>query len=157
MRAANDINYIYKWVKGSKNFDCGAGIRYKDMNHKMLKIFGVINIPYDPIECPLHINQIALKMAMNKEFDTATSLSVLNILQNKNERFAHIQLIHLSLKLNGIAFFKIYEGDQSGNVIHTGMFYQNNLKIDFYLDEIKQFFKKTDIYPKKTLIIGYNS
>ena len=142
------------WVAGTKNFDCGSGNNYKFINDYLLYRFHIKNIPYDPYAIPKHINDHALKMIAAGNFDTATSMSVINVIPDKADRAKHINLIHSSLKKNGIAYFKIYQGDKSG-IINATKYHQNNLELEYYIGEIKDIFAKVEVVHSKNLIIAY--
>jgi hypothetical protein len=142
------------WVPGTKNFDCGSGDKYKFINEYLLYRFHIKNISYDPYTIPKHINDNALKMVASGNFDTATSMSVLNVIFDKNVRLKHLKLIYSALKKNGIAYFKIYQGDKSG-IVNTTRFHQNNLELEYYVGEIKDVFGKIEVINDKNLIIGY--
>ena len=45
-------------------------------------------------------------------------MSVLNVINDKSSRIDHIKLIKSALKKNGIAYFKIYTGDNKVNKFH---------------------------------------
>ena len=145
IKAFTDIH----WVKNTKNFDCKCGPYYKYIN-KYLRQFNIKNVPYDPYVLPIYINEYALKLVKKQIFDTATSMSVLNVINDKSSRIDHIKLIKSALKKNGIAYFKIYTGDKNAN-----KFYQNNLKLEHYFLEIKEVFEKAKIFEEKNLIIAY--
>jgi hypothetical protein len=93
-------------------------------------------------------------MAAGGNFDTATSMSVLNVIADKLDRIKHLKLIYSALKKNGIAYFKIYQGDKSG-ITNKSKFDQNNLELEYYVGEIKEVFDKIEIFKDKNLIIGY--
>ena len=84
-------------------------------------------------------------------------MSVLNVIEDSASRISNIKLIKSALKKNGIAYFKIWQGDKSGIKVNTKLFHQNNLKLEFYLSEIKEIFQKIEIDQEKNLIIAYNS
>ena len=86
-------------------------------------------------------------------------MSVLNVISDKKSRIAHIKLLKSALKPNGIAYFKIWQGDKSGilKLSKLKRYVQNNLKLQYYIDEIKEVFKKVEIIQEKNLIIGYNN
>ena len=144
------------WVENTKNFDCGSGAYYKFINEYLLYRFHIKNIPYDPYALPKYINEHALQLVKNGDFDTATSMSVLNVIEDKESRIAHIKLMKSALKKNGIAYFKIWQGNKSGIKDLSNKFHQNNLKLEYYLPEIDDIFQKTEIIQEKNLIIAYN-
>jgi len=155
IHAFNDID----WVKNTKNFDCGSsGTHYKLINEYLLYKFHLKNISYDPYVLPKHENEYALKLVKKRDFDTATSMSILNVIPDRESRIAHIELVKSALKPNGIAYFKIWQGDKSGILTLSKLkrYHQNNLKLEYYIDEIKEVFKKVEIIQEKNLIIGYN-
>ena len=59
-------------------------------------------------------------------------------------------------KANGIAYFKIWQGDKSGILTNLKQYHQNNLKLEYYSSEIEEFFNKIEVIQEKNLIIGYN-
>lgn len=95
-------------------------------------------------------------MVERGDFDTATSMSVLNVIEDRESRIAHIKLLKSSLKKNGIAYFKIWQGNKSGIKDLAIKFHQNNLKLEFYAPEIEEIFTKSKILQEKNLIIAYN-
>src|SRR5665648_1284885 len=82
-------------------------------------------------------------------FDTATSMSVLNVLTCPVARRQHIELSKKSIEKNvhgGIAYFKVWEGDKTtrvGKHLPNGLYTQMNQPTLFYVDEIQQVFDTT--------------
>jgi hypothetical protein len=129
--AFDDLIQFALMKKGNRNIDVGGG-RY---NHgsAFLELFGVKNEVFDPFGRSQKHNNRVLEQ---DSFDTATSISILNVILSAKERLEHIQLIHNKLKPGGIAFFKVYEGDKSGSASR----FQLNQKTAFYLKEIQCIF-----------------
>ena len=106
IKAFNDI----QWRRGRRNFDYGSGKNYKIITNYLLKRFGVINICYDPNFISQEENKKSLQLALNGDFDTTTSMSILNIIKDKNKRLDIIKIMKSSLKKGGVAYFKIFHG-----------------------------------------------
>lgn len=94
----------------TKNYDNGGGSY--NYNSQFLKTYhGVENIVYDPYQRGEASNLEALAQVEKHDFDSATSNSVLNVIDDAKARLKHISLSCHALKEGGIAYFKVYPGE----------------------------------------------
>jgi hypothetical protein len=95
---------------------------------------------YDKIKRNQKHNEEVLKLVKEKMFDTSTSNSVLNVIENEDDLMEHIQLSYSSLKPNvGKAYFKIWKGNNFSISSNENGNYQRNCSAEFYVDFIKNF------------------
>jgi hypothetical protein len=143
---------------GTKNFDNGGGSH--DYNTMFLKThYGVENQVYDPFQRKEEHNEKVLQAAAEHSFDTATSNSVLNVIDHFPSRFTHILLSCESLKDFRPAYFKVWEGDRSSKGQSLAYGYQSNRPTESYQDEVEQVFGKGNsvVDFKRHLIIAYKN
>lgn len=129
----------------SRNFDIGGG-QFDSISQHMKFFYKVDNAVYDPFNRSEEHNRKVLSEVKENPVDSVTSISVLNVILDVEERNKHIQLAHNSLKSGGIAFFKVYRGNGSGKAGET----QSNQPATHYLQEITEVFENAHI-PKDDL------
>lgn len=129
----------------TRNFDIGGG-QFDSISDHLKFFYKVDNTVYDPFNRGEEHNKKALSVVKENPVDSVTSISVLNVILDSNERKNHIQLAYNSLKSGGIAFFKVYRGDGSGKASET----QLNQPASNYLHEITDVFGNAYI-PKDNL------
>lgn len=136
------------------NFDNGGG-KYDFASQFLEKNFGVTNIVYDPFLRSENENKKALSLVQEHIFDSSTSNSVLNVIQNSQDRQEHIFLSCEALKEYGVAYFKIFEGDKDS----TFIFHQENRSAISYQKEIERVFGKGNVVTdvNQNLIIAYKN
>jgi hypothetical protein len=143
---------------GTKNFDNGGGSH--SYNTIFLKDnYGVENQVYDPFQRPHEENEKVLKEVAEHSFDTATSNSVLNVIDSPSHRFEHIFISCDSLKDFGAAYFKIWEGDRSSKGRSLPYGYQANRPTQSYQEEVEKIFDRGNVVVDFTrhLIIAYKN
>lgn len=97
----------------TKNFDNGGGAW--EFNTTFLRRhYGVENHVYDPYNRTPEHNNTVIVLVDQHLFDTTTSCSVLNLIDLEDARYEHIFLSCKALKEHGVAYFKVYPGDGSG-------------------------------------------
>ena len=149
--AFNDLNL----QKNTRNIDIGGG-KYNQNTIYLQKKFQIKNYVYDPYNRSIEHNEKVLQLAKQNPFDTATSMSVLNVINSKESRMAHIQLMFDSLRTGGIAFFKVYKGNNSGKEKYGQNRFQSNRGAETYANEVIEIFGKnnTQVFARKNLIIA---
>jgi hypothetical protein len=95
---------------------------------------------YDPFMRSEAHNGSVMETARQRPFDAATSISVLNVIDNKDARIDHIRRCQSVIKEGGKAFFKVWPGNGSGTPEKTEGGFQNNRDLDSYLGEIIEVF-----------------
>ena len=141
-----------------KNFDNGGGTH--DYNTQFLKKYlGVNNFVYDPYQRDEENNQLALSEVARHDFDTATSNSVLNVIDNQDARIKHISLSCMALKEGGIAYFKVFAGNGSHEESRLEDSYQSNRPAISYQEEVEEVFGKGNVVVDiaKHMIIAYKN
>jgi hypothetical protein len=142
----------------TKNFDNGGGTH--DLNSLFLRDhFGVTNIVYDPFQRSNEHNQKALLEAAKQDFDSSTSNSILNVIDNNRARFEHILLSCQAVKNNKAAYFRVWRGNGSGQEQwHSGK-YQSNKPAKSYQAEVENVFGKGNVVTdtERHLIIAYKN
>lgn len=121
--------------KNSRNFDIGGG-QFDSISEHLKFFYKVDNVIYDPFNRSEEHNRKVLSEVKANPVDSVTSISVLNVILDANERKNHLQLAYNSLKSGGIAFFKVYRGDGSGKASEI----QSNQPAAYYLQEITDVF-----------------
>jgi SAM-dependent methyltransferase len=140
----------------TNNLDVGGG-KGDAISAYLLKERKVTNYVYDPYNRSKQHNDRILGLAAKGNFDSATSMSVLNVIDNRDARMKHIQLMHSALKPGGKAYFKVYRGDNSGRELLDPQHnrYQSNRGVKTYLDEVTEIFGKDVTVDKdRNLIIA---
>jgi len=142
----------------TKNLDNGGG--KDDFNTLFLKeYYGVTNVVFDPFMRSEEHNQSVLAHIEKHPFDTATSNSVLNVIDDKNSRMTHLKLSCAALKTGGIAYFKLYPGNGSskGEYIEGG--FQSIRPATTYQEEVEEVFGKGNVVVdiSRELIIAYKN
>ena len=126
--------------KGSRNADIGAG--QSDAFTRYLKTRGVENLVYDPFWRTREQNE-AFVRSIRKPTDTATVNNVLNVIAEPEIRDMVIRQAASTLKPDGVAYFKIYEGNKSRKGADTGQErWQNNMPAADYMPRIEKYFKE---------------
>ncbi len=142
----------------TKNFDNGGGS--SNLNTQFLKTYtGVVNVVYDPFKRSKQENDQALLEASKHDFDTATSNSVLNVIDNKLTRLSHIFLSCDALKEHGKAYFKVYSGNNSSKDAWIEGGFQSNRDALSYQSEVEEVFGKGNVASdiEKKYIVAYKN
>lgn len=140
----------FSFVPGTRNFDLGGG-RF-DNATEYLNRLGVENVIYDPFNRSRKHNENAIKKSY-RAFDTCTINNVLNVVDNLDEINNIVKRANFVLKPNGVAFFKIYEGDKTGIGRPTkDDCYQQNKKAGWYKFFVENFFE--EVYKVGDIVIG---
>jgi hypothetical protein len=149
--AFNDIGL----KKHTRNIDIGGG-KFDQNTEYLKKEFDIENLVYDPFNRSVEHNKLVLSIAHYNPFDTATSMSVLNVIDTKKARLEHIKLMFDCIHNQGAAYFKVYKGNGSGKGKYGKNRYQSNNGVEFYFSEIASVFgrKNTKIFPKLNLIVA---
>lgn len=134
------LNFRFISKRGQRNIDLGGG-QFDDTT-AVLRSFGVRNFVYDIYGRSQKHNQHVLD---NRPYDSATSISILNVITDDKVRFDHIRLVWDTVKCDGYAFFKTYEGDKSG----TRNAFQMNQPTEYYRTEIEDVFGENNVLVDK--------
>lgn len=139
----------------TRNFDNGGGTH--NYNTQFLKeYYGVENHVYDPFQRSEEENRKTLREI---DFDTATSMSVLNVIDQIPARLDHIFLSCRSLKTFGVAYFKVFENKGDGKEEWKSYGYQSNRPTREFQEEVEQVFGKGNVVTDtlRHLIIAYKN
>ena len=142
----------------TKNFDNGGGTH--DHNTEFLKRYeGVTNIVYDPFQRDAESNKKALGALEKHDFDTATSNSVLNVIDLPEARVQHISLSCEALKEGGVAYFKVYPGNGTQVETKNKDSYQSNRPAATYQEDVEKVFGKGNavVDSARSMIIAYKN
>ena len=133
-------NFV-EFVPGGINADIGGG-RF-DNATEYLKSLGVENLIYDPFNRTIeHNNQVVARIA-NGQADTATVNNVLNVIKEARVRQLVIAQAANAVKPGGTVYFKIFEGNRTGEGASPKTKpdnWQENRKAADYLPEIENRF-----------------
>ena len=137
----------------TKNLDIGGG--GSDINTKWLKqCRNIDNYVFDPYSRSSEHNQKVLASM----YDSATLMSVLNVITNKAGRIQVLKLAQSKVKTGGKIYIRIYHGDGTGVISQPGTTYiQLNQATEFYLDDVRQVFSNVTLNSKLQLIEAINS
>jgi len=127
-----------KWERGTVNADIGGG-RF-DNATDFLARRGVKNHIFDPFNRSKEHNDRVSSTIADGGADTATVNNVLNVIKEPGNRHKVIAQAADAIKLDGEAYFLIYEGNRSGKGGPTKAGYQNNLAAKSYIKEISRYF-----------------
>lgn len=125
--------------KGTTNIDVGGG--KFDSNTEYLRThFQVENAVYDPFNrSEQHNKKTLFENGISGSlrcYHSATSMSVLNVINLQEARREHIELMFQMVRFGGVALFKVYQGDGSGVEKVTESGYQSNKSAEHYVKEI---------------------
>jgi len=141
--ALRQVPALYKRVElGRLNADIGGGPF--DLATRYLRRRGTKNVVYDPFNRPQSENVRAKSAICSSRADTATAANVLNVIPTKASRRRVIEQAADAIGPTGIAYFQIYEGDQSGRGGPTSRGWQENRRAHSYLPEIKTVFRSAE-------------
>jgi hypothetical protein len=152
--AFNDLGLKPK----TRNIDIGGG-KYDQNTEYLKRKFHVQNYVYDPFNRSSIHNEQVLKLAKEKPFDTATSMSVLNVVNTQKARLEHIQLMFDCLKKGGTAYFKVYPSNGTGKERYGKGWYQSDRGAKYYVNEVSQIFghKNTALLKEKDMIKAWKN
>jgi hypothetical protein len=149
------------WFTGTVNLDLGGG-KYDKGTEYLTHLIrfpglgidkGVKNVIYDPYNRDYLFNTEGVGLILESKADTVTCFNVLNVINDKLERFTVIHQAYMALKPMRIAYFTVYEGDKSGVGKETRCGWQENRKLETYVSEIEKVFPATEI--RYGMIWGY--
>lgn len=125
------------------NFDVGGGAF--DEGSRWLAERGVENVIYDPFSRSRDQNQSALARLFVKPADSATLFNVLNVITNDKERRVALSIAALHMSVGALAWIDVYEGDRSGVGKPTSCGWQENRRLETYVDEVATAFDEVEI------------
>ncbi len=151
--AFDDIGFEHS--RKARNIDVGGG-KYDDSTVYLKTRYDIDSYVYDPFGRSPEHNRRILQMATERPFDSATSISVLNVINQPSIRSEHIKLIYDALKLGGFAYFKVYAGNCSGRESFADQSYQSNQDASYYVHEVARQFgpQNTQLVLTKNLIVA---
>ncbi|MBX9586820.1 MAG: hypothetical protein K2X50_06140 [Gammaproteobacteria bacterium] len=128
--------------KTKKILDVGGG--KFDHNRDYMKIRKIDLLVWDPYGRDTTHNNHVEGIVKKAPVDSATSMSVLNVIQEVKVRLKHINTLKAAIKIGGKAYFKIWPGELplKGSYYPTGnhLYYQANAYADRFLREIETIF-----------------
>lgn len=147
---------------GTNNIDIGGG-RFDETTEYLREHFQVQNVVYDPFTRSEEHNNETLfenkKSGCLRSYHSATSMSVLNVINLEESRREHIELMFEMIRPGGVALFKVYNGDGSGVEKITEMRYQSNKGAEYYFEEVARVFGRENTFLKPNgipnLIVAY--
>jgi len=89
--------------------DVGGG-KY-NVAHDFMKKRNIDLLVWDPYNRSAEHNSMIQIQVMEQPVDAATSMAVLNVIPEPEARLAHINTLKAALKMNGLAYFKIWPGE----------------------------------------------
>lgn len=129
-------------IKNQKWADIGGG-RFDNVKDYFSKHQAQLFI-YDPFNRSKEYNSKTVQAIAGSQCDGVMVNNVLNVVEDPDIRKHIISQAFDCLKPGAIAYFKIYEGNKSGEKSYVskkdGSSVQLNQKTEFYLDEIKSVF-----------------
>lgn len=132
---------------GGGQFDVNADYMQRVKNIRLLV--------WDPYNRPASHNQNVKKFAYKNQIDAATSMSVLNVIQEQESRLAHINTLKAALSLQGKAYFKVWSGHgalkESYFPTTSTSSYQANANADRFFREIEIVFGRGNVAIDKTI------
>lgn len=134
------FTFVKNWKPFSENLDYGGG-KFDNATEYLAK-FNVENFVYDPFNrTKEHNDKVLAHFQYGHGADTITCNNVLNVIDSIEEIKKVIRHCTQLLHPAGTAYFKIYEGDKSGQGKQTKQdCYQRNEKADAYIPLIQAVF-----------------
>jgi len=124
---------------GTRTIDIGGG--QHDFNSAYLDhIYDIEHRVYDPFMRPDEHNAHLLAKAIERPFDSCTSISVLNVIDQEDARLEHIKLCYAVVKECGKVFFKVWPGNGTGMPEKKKGSFQSNKNMEAYVKEIENVF-----------------
>ena len=143
---------LVNWESNTRNLDYGCG-KYMKFS-EFLSEKGVDNLRFDPYNLSNEENDETHLSLVKELADTATCSNVLNVINSTMDMFVVIGAIKSWIKVGGLAYFTVYEGDRTGIGKKTRKGYQNNRKTKSYVKEITEIFGARNIKRKGKSIIA---
>lgn len=140
-------------AQGQKWADIGGGKFNNIQEH--LSQFGVELFIYDPFNRSQEHNDSVVKNIANSQCDGVMVNNVLNVILEQHNRKQVIEQAFNCLKPGGTAYFKIYEGNCSGNAqksTNKASSAQLNQPTYFYVEEVQAVFG-SDLKLSKEFIV----
>eukprot|EP00877_Chromochloris_zofingiensis_P010470 jgi/Chrzof1/5677/Cz16g11110.t1 len=129
----------------TRNIDVGGGKFDTNINYLKHK-YQVTNRVYDPFNRSKEHNLAVLQESITAPFDTATSISVMNVIKDKADRVDHVRLTFDCIKPGGVAYFKVFAGNGSGQEDVQEGTYQSNRGAESYADEVAQIYGRSNVH-----------
>lgn len=104
---------IKDWKRGTRNLDLGGG-KYDNATEFLRSNYDIENLVFDPFNRDSEWNKKVALAIKNGGADTVTVNNVLNVIDDDIAMENVIMQASQALKPNGVAYFKIYEGNKSG-------------------------------------------
>lgn len=143
------------FIKHSVNIDIGGG-QFDDHSEWLWKELKVTNLVLDPFQRSQQHNHEILSRIPELNPSSVSLMSVLNVIQEKNERLKVLNLARDILSQSSAAtkkvFIKIWEGDALGKGRKTASGFQMNQLTEFYIQEVRQVFPNAKVEPQKKFI-----
>lgn len=130
-----------KQVCGERIFDNGGGSSDANRNYVKERYNKSLSV-YDPFMRSEDHNREVLNEADKNPFDASVSISVLNVINNKESRIEHITRNFEVITEEGKSFFIVWPGNGSGEGQEIDDGYQSNKGIESYVDEISEVFRE---------------
>lgn len=139
--------------EGTLNLDLGGG-KYDTATYFLAKR-GVVNEIIDPYNRSEAENAIAeWSIEACGGADTCTISNVLNVINSRNGRISCLMGAWARMKVGGICYITVYEGDRSGVGRETKKdCWQNNKKLKDYYSEVYEVFGNAHILGKMIVAV----
>lgn len=142
----------YGWTQSSVNFDIGGG-KFDNASTYLKEQYQVENLIFDPHNRSDSHNATIIRSLSLTPADTATISNVLNVICERDIQKSLIQLAHDNLKVGGLLFITVYEGNKSGIGKQTGKDqWQENKRLCDYKVLIEEVF--TDCNLKGGMLVA---
>lgn len=161
------VDKLHGWKPGTVNLDIGGGREFILNNGEVIHKFTdalrqrqVKNVVYDPYNRTYEHNSAVAQEIKKNGADSVTVNNVLNVIKEPEVRIRVIKQAYAALKSGpeNYAYFKMYEGDGSGEGRVTGVgedkSWQTNMKTSAYMHEIHMIFPDVRIRASDKLIIA---
>lgn len=135
---------IKEYSLGIRTIDVGGGEHNFNSAYCLHKC-GVDQMVYDPFMREQAHNEKVLETARQRPFDSCTSISVLNVIDQAEARIEHIKLCRSVVKECGKVFFKVWPGNGTGISQTKEDSFQSNKDLKDYFQEIASVFGRNNI------------
>lgn len=105
---------------------------------------------WDPFNRSQEHNAKVKASIQQQQADAATSMSILNVIENIEARLAHIVTVKQATKIDGFCYFKVWSGEGkergTGVSTKTATCYQANAPAKRFISEVKVVFGAANVY-----------
>ena len=143
--------------EGGIFFDAGAGSpgHGSDLADDFLRTSGTTRLAFDPYNRDLSHNRAVVEVAHTRNVEAGGMFSTLNVIKEAKHRNVALRRLAAAVQKGGRVIFTVHEGTGKGTFGKGGLStggkatggtrWQNNAKLEAYVDEIKKVFSDVEV------------